>query len=113
MLASGATHRHQQMVGINKLLDRSLVDDAGLEYIQGYTYLTLLNIRGVGAYNPSAEPAGEATVNGLWINVVTSLRIKYTFVTDNTNSLHYTNVLTTGTPNVRNIGSGAYEALTP
>lgn len=113
MLASGATHRHEQQVGVNKLLERSLVDPAVNEYIQGFTYLTLLNVRGVGAYNPSVEPAGDTTTNPLFLNVVTSLRIKYTFVADNTLTLNYTNALTFDTPNVRNIGSGAYEPAGP
>lgn len=119
MLASGASHRHQQMVGTNKLIDQSVIAGASAlggsikTYIKGYTYATLLLVRGVAAYNPSAEPAGDATTNGAFLNVVTSVRVKYTFVTDNTNTLNYTNVLTTGVPNVRNIGSGAYEALSP
>jgi len=113
MLASGASHRHQALIGINKLGEQSVIGNKDLVYVKGFTYATLMYARGVGAYDPT-DPGGGATTNGCFLNVVTSVRIKYTFVTDNTNTVHYNNKpLPLGTPNVRNPGSGAYEALSP
>lgn len=113
MLASGASHRHQAQIGINKLGDESVIGNDDLTYIKGFTYATLAYVRGVGAYDPT-DVTGGPTTNGVFLNVVTSVRIKYTFVTDNTNSITYNNKpLPTGLPNVRNPGSGAYEALSP
>lgn len=113
MLASGASHRHQALIGINKLGEESVIGNDDLTYIKGFTYATLLYVRGVGAYDP-ADVTGGATTNGVFLNVVTSTRIKYTFVTDNTNSITYNNMpLPLGIPNVRNPVSGAYEALSP
>lgn len=113
MLASGASHRHQAMIGINKVGDESIIGNDDLTYLKGFTYATLMYVRGVGAYDPS-DVTGGPTVNGCFLNVVTSVRIKYTYVTDSTNTVHYNNQpLPLGLPNVRNPGSGAYEALSP
>lgn len=113
MLASGASHRHQALIGVNKLGDESIIGNDDLTYLKGFTYATLMYVRGVGAYDPT-DVTGGATVNGVFLNVVTSVRIKYTYVTDNTNTIHYNNQpLPLGLPNVRNPGSGAYEALSP
>lgn len=114
MLASGASHRHQQLVGVNKLIDQTIAGNNDLIYTKGFTYATLLLIRGVGAFNPAVEPAGESTTNPLFLNVVTSVRIKYTYVQDVTSTLHYDDALPLGDAvNVRNIGSGAYETASP
>jgi len=118
MLASGSSHRHQQLVGVNRLVETGMIGEgsAGLDtksYLRGFTYATLILARGVGGYDPAVEPAGDSITNELFLNVVTSLRIKYTYVTDNTNTVHYNNILSTGNCNVRNIGSGAYEAAGP
>lgn len=114
MLASGASHRHQQMVSLNKVLDQTVVDTNGGVYLKGVSYATLLLVRGVGAYAPDAPPAGDGTTNSLFLSVVTSLRCKYSYVQDVTNTVHYHNApLPTGTTNTRNIGSGAYEAVAP
>lgn len=110
MLASGASHRHQANIGINKLIDASIASDLTKGYVKGFSYSTLLVARGVAAYAPQ-DPGGGATANGVFLNVVTSTRIKYTYVQDVTANVNYNNVpLPTSLPNVRNIGSGAYEA---
>lgn len=112
MLASGASHRHQALIELNKVADQAVIGNEDMIYLKGYTYATLLLVRGVGAYDP--ESIVGATVNNVFLNVVTSVRIKYSFVTDNTNTVHYGNYpLPTGVPNVRNIGSGAYEPVSP
>lgn len=113
MLASGASHRHQALIGINKLGDESIIGNDDLTYLKGFTYATLMYVRGVGAYDPT-DVTGGPTVNGCFLNVVTSVRIKYTYVTDSTNTVHYNNQpLPLGLPNVRNPGSGQYEPLSP
>lgn len=113
MLASGASHRHQAMIGINKLGDESVIGNDDITYLKGFTYATLVYVRGVGAYDPT-DVTGGPTVNGCFLNVVTSVRIKYTYVVDSTNTVRYNNMpLPLGIPNVRNPGSGAYEALSP
>lgn len=111
MLASGASHRHQSLIGINKIINRVVGGNTDLHYVKGYSYASLLLVRGVGAYAPET---GNATVNNVFLNVVTSVRAKYTFVADNTNTVFYHNYpLPQEVPNVRNIGSGAYETVTP
>lgn len=110
MLASGASHRHQQQVGVNKLIDASIASDLTKAYVKGFSYATLLYARGVAAYAPDEPPVGGPTTNGVFLNIATSTRVKYTYVQDTTSNVHYNNVpLPTAMPNVRNIGSGAYE----
>lgn len=110
MLASGASHRHQSQIGINKLIDASLASDLTKAYVKGFSYATLIVARGVAAYAPADPPVGGSTVNSVFINVATATRIKYTYVQDVTQNVHYNNYpLSTSTVNVRNIGSGAYE----
>ncbi|ALE29738.1 putative capsid protein [Lake Sarah-associated circular molecule 12] len=113
LLASGATHRHQSNIGINKIIDESVGANEDLIYVKGYTYATLILTRGVGAFDATAS-VPNSTTNGAFLNFVTSVRIKYTWVADTTNSVYYHNLpLHTGVPNVRNTGSGAYESETP
>lgn len=110
MLASGASHRHQSLIGLNKLITRTAAGNEDLTLLKGVSYGTLLVVRGVGGYAPEA---GTGTTNNAILSVITSVRIKYTFVTDNTNTIHYNNQLDDEVPNVRNIGSGAYELVNP
>lgn len=112
MLASGASHRHQANIGINKLIDASLASDLTKAYVKGFSYATLIVARGVAAY-AGQDVGGGPTTNGVFLNVVTSTRIKYTYVQDVTANLDYNNFpLSTNIPNTRNIGSGAYEPET-
>lgn len=111
MLASGATHRHQTMASINRVCNRTTGGMNDLAFLREFSYTTLLVVRGVGVYQTGTE---TTTTNQAFLNLVTSIRIKYTYVTDATNNLWYANSLPAPADAVvRNIGSGAYEGITP
>lgn len=111
MLASGATHRHQTMANINRVCNRTTGGMDELTYVREFSYATMLVIRGVAVYQ--TEEA-DTTTNQSFLNVVSALRIKYTYVADATNNLWYANDLPApATAYVRNVGSGQYEAINP
>lgn len=117
MLPSGATHRHQTLSKLNKLINRSVGGDSNKLAFKDLTYTTLMYVRGVGAYatKPEPDPVSTATTNSALLNVITSLRVKYTYVSDNTFTLSYGDTLQheINTVYTRNIGSGEYELVGP
>lgn len=111
MLASGATHRHQTLAKINRVADQSIVGNQNLNYIKGFSYTTLLCIRGAGV---RVNDTFDTTTNASTLNVVSSLRIKWTYVQDVTSNAVYNNDLPADiAASVRNIGSGAIELVSP
>lgn len=119
LLPSGASHRHKVTNSICKLIDQSVAGSESLLYIKGFSSTTLVCAKGVAGINmnPSEIPLeglAFTTITGGNLGVVTSTRIKYTYVADATNSLQYTNFLTIDNPlYVRNIGSGNLEYVFP
>lgn len=112
MLASGASHRHQAIVKVNRVSEQAVSANASLAYVKGLTYSTLICVRGAAA-GIGGSPSG-ATTNQSTLNIVTSLRVKYTYVTDNNYSaVYYDQLPHDATPIVRNIGNGALESVTP
>lgn len=111
MLASGATHRHQQMVKVNRVASQTLTGNQTLAYLKDFSYTTLLCIRGVPV---GILEADDTTSSQSTLNVVSSLRIKWTFVQDVTSNLiAHNNLAVSAATQVRNIGNGAIELVTP
>jgi len=111
MLSSGATHRHQQNVKLNRIASQTVVGNESLSYIKDFSYTTLLCIRGVPV---GIAESDDTTTTQSTLNIVSSLRIKWTFVQDATSNLVYNNALpVAGDTQVRNIGNGAIESVTP
>lgn len=111
MLASGASHRHVTNAKHNRVASQTTVGNSSFNYLKDFSYTTLLCIRGLPV---GIVEQDETTLSQATLNIVTSLRIKWTFVQDVTSNLVYNNVLPlTGQTQVRNIGSGALESVTP
>lgn len=111
MLASGATHRHQTLAKINRVAEQAIVGNQNLNYVKGFSYCTLLCVRGAAA---AILESDDSTTNQATLNVVTSLRMKYTWCSDVNYSAYYHNNLSTdAVTQVRNIGNGAIESVTP
>lgn len=111
MLGSGASHRHQSMLKINKVINQSLAGSSDLALIKGYTHIVLLQVRGVAGYDTVTELGTPPKVS---LNSVFTQRIKYTFVQDVNSSLTVTDTLSHANPvSIRNTGNGAIEAVSP
>lgn len=110
LLSSGASHRHQVINKVNRVIDQSIAS-GDLTYIKGWSYAVLINVRGIAGYDDTPLSALSG-VNKTTLDVVTTSRIKYTYVQDVSNTLYYTNSLTGETEvQVRNIGNGAIEYI--
>jgi len=113
ILSSAGSHRHNQLVSINKIAERSVQGTTtSFQYLRGWTYATLIKVKGVAGYAPESVPT-TATVTPAFVQMYSSSRIKYSYVADNTNTVNYVDTLVDDTPNIRNIGSGAYEPVSP
>lgn len=113
ILSSAGSHRHVQLMHINKIAERGIEGSTNSYYsLRGWSYATLVKVKGVAGYAPEATPV-TATVTPTFVQMYSSLRVKYSYVADNTNSATYTNTLVEEIPNIRNIGSGIYEPVGP
>jgi len=80
--------------------------------LRGWIYATLVKVRGVEVFAPETIPT-TATTTPCFVQMYSSSRIKFSWVADNTNTVNYVDTLVDDIPNVRNIGSGAYEPISP
>lgn len=111
MLASGATHRHQSMLKINKVVNQAVAASSNLELVKGITHIVLLLVRGIAGYDGGGE-TGSATRASL--NTLFTQRIKYSYIQDVNQTLTYDDNLLHADPvSVRNIGNGLLEAVSP
>lgn len=114
MLASGAAHRHLQKVTHNYLGKQGVVASSAIDLVKGCSYSCLVRIRGLPATTLTGGDPDTPTLPPLDINVVTSFRMKYTFVQDVNNTLFPSNILVPEADiAVRNIGSGVFESVGP
>lgn len=113
ILSSAGSHRHTQLVNLNKIAERAVQGTTDtFKYLRGWTYATLVKVKGVAGYAPESTPT-TATVTPCFVQMYSSSRIKFSWVADNTQTVNYVNTLVDDIPNVRNIGSGAYEPISP
>lgn len=92
-LAQGATHRHMTKLKANKLFDTSYLDRCDGD-VAGTTVYTMIVAYGQPASITTESGAIVTTASG-FIDVVQSVRLKYTFVSDYTNNWFLTDNLST------------------
>ena len=91
-LVAGATHRHRVHMGCNQLLDKETLNRAYGD-LRGITTYTMMVINGQPTSIPSVEGDPTVTTAQTQLDVVYSIRAKYTWVADNTVTWYVTDNL--------------------
>lgn len=119
MLGTGASHRHQCMIKVNKVITQAVAAQGNAAGLRGFSHYVLVLVRGAagsivaGILYP--DPPVSATAAQIQLPYVYTQRIKYTFVQDATQTVNLDDNLThTALPlAVRNPASGALESVSP
>lgn len=102
-LAQGATHRHSVKLKANELIDTALLKSVSGD-IAGVTVYTMISVYG----QPASVPEAGVTTAKIALDIVRTVRYKYTWVADNTNSFVFVdNLITTAGEEVVSAGAGA------
>jgi len=120
MLASGSTHEHRIKLNFNKLVDTALINNVGLyggtgiACLQNLTYSTLYAVYGMPASSGS-QAGGSLVVSTapVALDIVFQVVYKYTYVSDNTNSMYEIDNLSSfipGAQNIVNVGGAVIQA---
>lgn len=111
MLASGASHRHQALIKINKLVNQSVSASDYIRGVKGVTHFVMILVRGIAGFTADST---IGTASRVTLNTIFTQRVKYSYVQDVNNTLTYDdNLVHAGTVTVRNIGNGAIEPQDP
>jgi len=111
-LPQGGTHRHMVKQQLNRVCNRALLSRTFASGWKGLTCYTYYRVRGYPV--SSSETSNVVTTSSCSIDAVMSRRFSYTYITDNTNTLRYTDNLFSiapGSEAIINVGSGQVDKV--
>jgi len=111
-LPQGGTHRHMVRQQLNRVCNRALLSRTFAYGWKGLTCFTYYRVRGYPV--SSTETSTVVTTSSGSIDAVMSRRFSYTYITDNTNTLRYTDNLFSIAPGqeaIINVGSGQVDKV--
>jgi len=111
-LPQGAVHRHQVLAKPSYLVQDSFLQNSVANGILGLTGFTMFVVRGYPSTGTEQQepPVPFTTTTPASLSIVQTIRVKYSWSQDFSNSIYWKNNLPAFQPPILNIGSGAVDA---